>query len=446
MKILGHVPHGTQGLLHDSKARFRVAVCGRRWGKSLSAAAEGEVMILSPGTRGWVVAPTYPLTMKVIREIDLCLERKHGIKPVKKVGGTSGGPIIREYENGSWVEGKSAAHPDSLLGEGLDWLVFDECARSRRVIWEQYLRPTLTDREGWALFITTPQGYNWVYDLWKRGRDPNYEDWESFKFKSADNPHLSRKDLAEARRTMSDVTWRQEYEADFTISAGQVYKDFSEDVHVYNEKDVVIDPNWKRYRAIDWGDVNPFVCLWIAVDPQDRIWVYDEYYRRGKSPPWLARQLVTPVKQKKYRRGEIIHERDVINKRVPRGDTKTTKYVHTVCDVSGRSQRRTFLNNGIPTTAWKQDLLEGIGEVRKALEPRESDGKPGIMVSNRCAQLAKEFNLYSYPDLEENEFRGNEDPVEEYDHGLDALRYFLISWQTGGARVVEASSLWWPKE
>ncbi len=354
-------------------------------------------MILAPGTRGWVVSKTYDLTRKVIREIYSDLVIKRRLKPVKN---QMGGPIVLEFPWGSSVEGKSAEHPESLLGEGLDWLIFDECAKCKASVWEQYLRPTLTDREGWALFITTPSGYNWVYDLWKRGNDPDHPEWESFKSPSWENPHLSRQDIDEARRTMSEAVFMQEYGADFTLSSGQVYKEFDEAKHIVPENELIIHPNWPKFRSIDFGYENPFVCLYITVDPEDRVIIYDEYYQRHRTVEQHAKNL----------------------------NWDNTEYKYTISDPSGASARATLLEKGIPTVAARSNILHGLEAVRQQLKIRE-DGKPGFYISSRCVEAIKEFNLYSYP-----ESIDGEEPVKEHDHCMDALRYFIVNWRRGYIR------------
>lgn len=394
-RMTGYEPHEGQNPLHDSRARFRVMVAGRRWGKTISAAKEAECMILTPGTRGWVVSKTYDLTMKVIREIYADLVMKSKLKPMKA---QLGGPVILNFPWGSTVEGKTAEHPESLLGEGLDWLVFDECATCKQSVWEQYLRPTLTDREGWALFITTPRGYNWVYDLWKRGRDPEHPEWESFKSPSWTNPHLPKGDIEEARRTLTNAVFMQEYGADFTLASGQVYNEFDEGYHVVPADKLIIDPSWPRYRSIDFGYEHPFVCLYIAIDPEDRVIVYDEYYQQHRSMEQHSRALRTDA---------------------------GTRYEWTSCDISGASQRATLLENGIPTIALQSKIVEGLELVRQSLRIRD-DGKPGLYVSSQCVETIKEFNLYSYPDS------GKDEPKKEHDHCMDALRYFIVNWRNPG--------------
>lgn len=401
-KISGYQPHPGQILLHNTMERFRVVIAGRRWGKSLSAAKEAEIMLLSPGTRGWVVSKTYDLTRKVIREIYNNMIVRHKLKPSKE---QMSGSIILEFPWGSWVEGKSAEHPESLLGEGLDWLIFDECAKCKESVWEQYLRPALTDREGWALFITTPNGYNWIYDLWQRGSNPDNCEWKSIKSPSWENPYLSSEDIEEARGTMSEAVFMQEYGASFTLSSGQVYKEFDEAVHVISEPELFIHPSWPRYRSIDFGYENPFVCLYFVVDPEDRLIIYDEYYQRHRT-----------LEQ---------HSGLLNEKGDPSMPGQTSQFEYTVCDPSGASARATLLENGIPTLALRSNILQGLESVRQQLKVRE-DGKPGLYISKQCVETIKEFNLYSYPESSDSE-----EPLKKYDHAMDAIRYFVVSWKRG---------------
>jgi len=393
-------PHPGQVPVHKNRARFKVVVAGRRWGKSLLAAKEAETMILTPQTRGWIVSKTYDLGEKVFRQIFRDLILKWRFPTVRKSYSPKSGSMYLEFPWESVVEVRSAEHPDSLLGEGLDWLVFDECAKCKATIWEQYLRPALTDRQGWALFITTPNGYNWVYDLWKRGNDPEYPEWASFKSPSWVNPRLSLEDIEEARRTMSESAFAQEYGAEFTTSAGQVYKEFDESVHVIPEKDLYIDPSWAKFRSIDFGYENPFVCLYIAVDPEDRVLIHDEYYKTHRTMEQHAKFL--------------------------RDDD--TEYEYTTCDPSGVSQRATLYENGILTVAPRSSILYGLELVRQQLRIRD-DGTPGLYVSSKCVETIKEFNLYSYPDS-----TGGEEPVKLNDHCMDALRYFMVQWRRGYVR------------
>jgi PBSX family phage terminase large subunit len=409
-----YIPHPGQSLLHASDARFKVVVSGRRWGKSLLAAKEAELMILKPQTRGWIVSKTYDLGEKVFREIYNTLVKRSKLETVRKSYSSKSGSMYLEFPWESVVEVKSAEHPDSLVGEGLDWLVFDECASCKSVIWEQYLRPTLSDKKGWAMFITTPRGYNWLYDLWKRGNDPDYPEWESFRFPSWNNPHLPKDDIEEAKRTLSKAAFEQEYGATFTFSSGQVYKEFDASIHEISEDKLKIDSNWRRFRSIDFGYENPFVCLYIAVDPEDRVIIYDEYYQRHKTMEQHASFLLEEEKRSKAKMKSLITQKH-----------DNSIYEFTTCDPSAASARATLFEKGIVTIAPRSNIIQGLELVRRQLRLRE-DGKPGLYISSKCVNTIKEFNLYSYPETIDTE-----EPVKENDHAMDCLRYFLLQWHRG---------------
>lgn len=431
----GYVPHEGQDALHDATERFRVEIAGRRWGKSLSASEEAIVELLKPNTRGWVVSKTYDLTMKVIREIHHEMVEVMKLTPSKK---QMSGPIMLEFPWGSWVEGKSAEHPESLLGEGLDWLIFDECAKCNQSVWEQYLRPTLTDRQGWALFITTPVGYNWVYDLFLRGKDPAHPDWWSNQSPSWDNPHLSKEDIEEARRTMEYAIFMQEYGANFTLTSGQVYKEFDEETHVIPHKELQIPREWPRWTSIDWGYVDPFVRLYITEDEQQRPIIYDEYYKKGQEPSKLVKKLSQEVNRKVT---DSDGNKSMVpgwgNKYTPQHDLVTTKYKFNTCDPSRPESRATFAKGGIPCTPVRTPVLEdGLDDVRSLI--LRDDETPGMFVSSKCVETIKEFNLYKYPDIDDDRSTGN--PIDAYNHCLDAFRYWVQYSKRGRLRIIKPGS------
>ncbi len=153
-ELSNYEPHPGQRLIHDSNARFRLVSAGRRWGKSLSAAREAECFLLKPNTRGWIVSKTYDLGEKVFREIYRNMIVRFRLQPRKKSNSVKSGNMFLEFPWDSVVEVKSESNPESLLGEGLDWLIFDECAGADRKTWEMYLRPTLSDKQGKAIFIS----------------------------------------------------------------------------------------------------------------------------------------------------------------------------------------------------------------------------------------------------------------------------------------------------
>ncbi|MBM3210737.1 hypothetical protein FJZ33_00840 [Candidatus Poribacteria bacterium] len=213
---------------------------------------------------------------------------------------------------------------------------------------------------------------------------------------------MSIQDIEEAKRSMSESVFMQEYGADFTLSSGQVYKEFDLRHHVIPESQLLIHPCWPKFRSIDFGYENPFVCLYITVDPEDRIIVYNEYYQRHRTIEYHAR---------------VLNQDD-------------TRFEYTICDPSGVSARATLMENGIATIAERTDLLAGLEAVRHHLRMRD-DGTYGLYVSSKCVETIKEFTLYSYPDNQ-----NMEEPIKKYDHCMDALRYFIVHWHRGYIRQI----------
>ena len=129
-----------------------------------------------------------------------------------------------ELINGSAIEFKSADRFDNLRGARVDFLVIDEAALVDRDAWEATLRPTLSDTQGRAMFISTPRGRNWFYELYVRGQDPQYPEYESFSFPTSSSPYIKDEEIAEARATLPSDVFRQEYRAEFMENSAGVFR------------------------------------------------------------------------------------------------------------------------------------------------------------------------------------------------------------------------------
>jgi hypothetical protein len=130
--------------------------------------------------------------------------------------------------NNSSIALRGADNFDSLRGVGLDGLVMDEFAYIDEAAWTEVLRPTLSDRQGWAMFISTPAGVgNWAFDLYQRGQDPGEHQWESWQFNTLSGGRVPATEIEAARRDLDSRTFRQEYEAAFETFSGVIYYNFS---------------------------------------------------------------------------------------------------------------------------------------------------------------------------------------------------------------------------
>jgi hypothetical protein len=202
--------------------------CGRRFGKSIAAAAECAAALIQPAkeTLGWIVAPTRELADIVFGEVDRLLVT-HFSQRITMRRPHEQRIVVRNMAGGlSEVRGKTADDPRGLLGKGLDFLVIDEAARLKPDIWQAYLSQTLMDKKGWALFISTPRGKGWFYGLWLRARtDPEYEAWN---MPSGTNPLLDPMEIEKERERLPDRFFRQEYLGEFVEGSGEVFQNVRE--------------------------------------------------------------------------------------------------------------------------------------------------------------------------------------------------------------------------
>ena len=411
-KFTNYFPHAGQKKLHfpEKDARFTVAVCGRRWGKSVAAAKEIEAVITQPNKRAWVVAPSYQLAEKVFREVWHELITNQGV-PTRRA---SYRDMFIETEWGSIFEGKSADNPPSLVGEGLDYLVLDEAAKQKATVWDMYLRPTLSDRKGKALFITTPEGYNWVYDKFLLGKKD--EEWASFNSPSWENQYaypegLEDTDLIEAKRNMAQEVFEQEYGAMFTSFAGRVYPfDRTKDLGNFPYQ-----PTLPTYACIDFGFRMP-AAAWFQVytiDGIEHINVIDEFIHQERI---TTDDLINVCMTKKAKYNVIASFGD------PAGSA--------VQSSSGMGDIEKFRRNGMNVRFVRDKIsrkLEvGISHVRSFIE--NADGLRRLHLNNNCMGLAEDLENYRYPEHKEGKDL-KEIPVKDgfHDHGCDMLRYFLLN-------------------
>lgn len=206
---------GGQTHVRDSPARFKVLVAGRRWGKTLLGVALCTKAGLE-GKRAWWVGPTYPTASVGWRPLLHLAAQIPKAWPMKTTRTT-------HYPGGGWVQVRSADKPESLRGEGLDLVVIDEVAHIAKFdeVWEQSLRPALSDRQGKAIFISTPKGYNHFWELYKRA--DTLDDWASFQHPTWDNPFIAQEEIDAAEAQLPALVFRQEYGAEFVQLAGALF-------------------------------------------------------------------------------------------------------------------------------------------------------------------------------------------------------------------------------
>lgn len=393
---VGYIPHpGGQEEFHNSLARFRVPICGWRWGKSIAAAMEVLHLLIQPNRNIWIVGPTYDLGEKEFRYVYDFYKNK--LKLPFAQGSTyrpAQGKMRINTPLNSFCEVKSAQFPDSLEGESLDLAVMSEAAKHRQSTWEWHIRARLTDRKGATIFPTTPEGFNWIYDLWKLGQDPSFPDWASWKFPSWMNPHLDKAEIEAARGVMSEHTFGQGYGAEFSQLAGRVYSMFDEGVHVGSYK---YNAGWPLYRVIDFGFTNPFACAYVQIDPSDNVYIIDEYYVKGKVVEDHAASLKAIEQRTQY------------------------EYTATYADAEDPNGIATLRKHGVKALAIASPVEMGVDQVRAMLQVQASTRKPRLFIDHSCVNTILEFTMYQYPETRDHQFV-KEQPKKKHDHIMDPIR------------------------
>jgi len=343
------------------------------------------------------IAPTNQQT----RDIAWAMLKHYAGKIISKTNESRLELTVRTIKGGtSKISLKSWESVENLRGLAFDFLVIDEVASMRNwwENWQEVLRPTLTDSRGGSIFISTPKGYNHFYDLYTL-KDPDYK---SFHFTSYDNPYLDKTELDKARKEVTDDRFAQEYMADFRKTEGLVYREFDRFRHVFKSKE--IERVTSVLAGVDFGFSNPCGIVLIKRDYDNHFWVTDEWYRTKQTTPQII-EVITNFKP------FIVYP-----------------------DPEDPGKIAELQANGIncrEVNKSKNSVINGIDIVRELFK----QGR--LHISEACKNLIMELETYHYPEKKSNQ-NESELPVKEDDHLCDALRYVLMTCNSGAAPLVFA--------
>ena len=221
------------------QTRFKVVAAGRRCGKSRLAATTLliEALRCPAGSAVLYVAPTNGQARQIIWNVLMELGRE-----VIQSSHINNQDIV--MINGATIYVRGADRPDTLRGVSLTYAVLDEVADIKPEAWEQVIRASLSDKKGRAMFIGTPKGRNFFYDLYKLGLSGEDTDWKSWHFTTQDNPLIDPTEVESAKKTLSSFAFKQEYLASFDNAGSDVFKE-----------------NWIKY-----GEEPEYGSYFVAVD------------------------------------------------------------------------------------------------------------------------------------------------------------------------------------
>ena len=371
--------------------RFKVVIAGRRFGKTHLSIRELARNARLPGRTVWYVAPTYRqakmITWKKLKQ------RLVDLRWVSKINETE---LTLELKNTSSISLKGADNHDSLRGIGLDYLVIDEFADVDPDAWYETLRPTLSDREGHALFIGTPKGLNWAHDLYAMQTEFP-DEWRSFQYTTLEGGNVKAEEIEAARRSLDERTFRQEYEATFETFSGRVYYAFD---RKRNLKEYSDDLPRELHVGIDFN-VDP-ICAVIAVKLKDTLHVIDECRIYGSNTDELVQEI-----RNRYNKKQIIAYPD------PAGAQRKTS-------AGGRTDHTILRNAEFRVLAphSHNPVRDGVNAVNAKL--LSSAGITSLYIAPQCKYVIECLEKFTY-----KEGTSLPDKDSGFDHMADALRYMV---------------------
>jgi len=264
--------------------RFSVAVCHRRFGKTVAAInhlLKAALQCDRESPRYAYIAPTYTQAKRVAWDYLLKytepLERKANIAELR----------VDFWDRRISLYG--ADNPDSLRGIYLDGVVLDEVGDMNPKVWNEIIRPALADRQGWAMFIGTPKGANHFKDL--RDRAESEPNWALLEFRASDTGIVPKEELDAARKEMGDDKYNQEFECSFHAAVeGSYYGAVLNDLAPERFREIVRDDLCKTYASWDLG-MGDSTAIWIAQLAGQEVRLLDYIENHGQGLDWYVREL-----------------------------------------------------------------------------------------------------------------------------------------------------------
>ena len=397
LELLGIEPNTSQraiiNAINNPKYRFVCAAISRRQGKTYISNIIGQLVCLVPNSHVLLMSPNYSLS-----QISFDLQRnliKHFDLEVLRDNAKD---KVIELSNNSTIRMGSINQVDSVVGRSYDLIIFDEAALTDgRDAFNVALRPTLDKENSKAIFISTPRGRNnYFAEFYYRGFSEEFPEWCSVKATYHENPRVAESDIIEAKKTMSENEFAQEYMADFNVYEGQVWA-FNHETCIADLSQIDVS-NMDVFAGLDVGYKDPTAFCVIAYDwDAKKYYLVDEYMDAEKTTEQHAAQIQ-----------KLIHKWDI-------------DYIYI--DSAAQQTRYDFAQNyDISTINAKKSVLDGIGHVATVVDNDE------IIVDQTCKEALISLDQYQWdpnPNLLKEKPKHN-----MASHMADAMRYALYTFET----------------
>lgn len=374
----------SQSIIAADDHRFRVVVCGRKFGKTTTMSYELiGYAVRDDNQQVAYFASTYGEARDIIwqrlkRNAETIIVSANEQRLELVVRTIRGGTSVITLRGWESVE--------TARGLEFDFIGLDEVQNYRNffAMWQEVLRPTLSPRKGSAMFIGTAKGFNHFYDLFNlQDTDENYR---SFRFSTYDNPFIDVEEIEEAKRQISPIRFNQEYMAEFTKMEGLVYADFYREKHLITdeEKEKILRRMPDLYAGVDFGFTNPLAVV-ILCKYDGIYYILNEWFKTQKTNAEMIEYVSTLN----------------INAFYP--------------DPAEPDRIEEMRRSGLRCMEVNKDIDKGIDSVRTLFR----EGK--LKIWEGCKNTISELESYAY---DSNKPDGK--PIDEWNHAMDALRYVLF--------------------
>ena len=373
-------------------------IAGRRFGKSKIGSIAGVEEASIPNTIGWACAPTVPKLHRYV------IPAYQQLIPESWIQSWNAEFLDLRLKNGSLIHFQTLEHVDQGRGQGLDWLYIDECCELTKEHWD-VMRPSLAG-DTVAFFTTTPRSYDWVFDeLFLPAQEgvPGYWACHAKTAESA-NPDISQEFLAREKAQMSDLMFRQEYEADFVTFTGAIYGGDIKPNHIISDEEA-------RQFIPEWPAINPDRPVLIGIDT-------------GADHPFGAVKLVSTEKGLIVVAEYLERERSFI------------KHASFLKSMAGVDKPRYAINkndkqasielaqHGVYAAKAENDVVAGTERVKSWLHTNQL-----FFIASKVPQTIRQMQSYRWADNVATDGSARKEKVfKKNDELPDALRYALMSW------------------
>lgn len=397
-------PRPLQAMFHKNLKRFNVLVCHRRFGKTVFSVNE----LIRQAMACKRTRPQYAFISPIMKQ-----SKRNAWNMFKEY--TAPIPYVKfneselriDFPNGAVIHVLGADNADALRGLYLDGVVLDEVAQMDPDVWTKVIRPALSDRSGWGIFIGTKEGKNLFYDLYEQAADK--EDWYRALITADESGYIDEGELTAALEAMGPDSYAQEYGSawDSAIKGSYYSAILSQIAENGQINNTTWDPSLPVITAWDIG-LKDKTCIWFAQVKDGNIYLID-YYENDDE---VLGHYAGIVLSKPYTYKHHILPHDAKQRSFDTGRTR----VHQLESLGLRVH-----------VAAKLGIIDGINSVRVLL-PKCHFNK------DRCEAGLKALKHY----------RTEYDPVKQIykevpkhdwsSHASDAFRYLAMELRTTGPK------------